>query len=221
MNQTSHGDAISLQTLRRLPMYYNYLRKLQQQDVPYVSAAAIARELHLNEVQVRKDLAAASPAPGKPRIGFEVAQLMEGIAACIGYSNTTDAILVGAGQLGTALLSYQGFEEHGVRIVAAFDADEFLAGSKIKGKEVFSMQKLPQLCQRMHIHLAIITVPAESAQEVCDLLVENGILAICNFAPVHLKVPENILLHNENLASHLALLSHQLSEKKTREQKII
>ena len=211
--QLNRNSAMSLQTLKRLPNYYNYLLGLQKNDVPYVSAPSIAQEIGLNEVQVRKDLAAVSSSPGKPRKGFEVAKLIESIAESLGYHNNEDAIIVGAGKLGKALLAYQGFEENGVHIVAAFDSDENTAGTSVGTKKIFAMEKLPSLCKRMNVHVAIIAVPAQQAQGVCDLLVENGIMAIWNFAPTHLRAPKNILIQNENLATQLALLSRHLADK--------
>lgn len=206
----SKAMALSVQTVRRLPEYYNYLRGLKQTAEKYVAAPAIARELGLNEVQVRKDLAAVSAAPGKPRKGFVVADLLRDIGQFLGYHNREDAILVGAGKLGTALLAYPGFEEHGVRIVAAFDENKDLAGQTVAGKKIFPMEKMLSLCRRLKAQIAIVAVPAENAQGVCDLLVDGGIRAIWNFAPVHLRVPGKVLVRNENLAASLALLSQRM-----------
>lgn len=206
-------STLSLQALRRLPNYYNYLKELQGNKVEYVAAPAIAKAMALNEVQVRKDLAAVSRNPGKPRRGFEVDSLMEDIGKCLGYQNSEDAILVGAGRLGRALLSYKGFEDHGVRIVAAFDVSDGVVGTSEGSKKIFSMAKLPAICRRIHIHMGIITVPAAQAQAVCDVMVENGIMAIWNFAPVHLRVPQGVLVQSENMAAQLAILSRHLAEK--------
>lgn len=206
-------NTLSMQALGRLPNYYNYLRALQKAGAGYIAAPAIARAMGLNEVQVRKDLAAVSRTPGKPRVGFEVDDLVSSIGDCLGYHNSEDAILVGAGRLGRALLAYKGFEEHGVRIVAAFDEDESAAGRGDCTHKIFPIDKLPAMCKRLHIHMGIITVPAPRAQEVCDLLVENGILAIWNFAPVHLRVPGEVLVHNENMAAQLAALSRHLADR--------
>ncbi len=205
--------SLSLQTFKRLPSYYGYLRGLAEREIDYVAAPALAQEMGLNEVQVRKDLAAVSRAPGKPRKGFEVKELMASISECLGYHNREDAVLVGAGQLGKALLAYKGFEEQGVRIVAAFDEDETLAGVSVGGKMVFPMSRLASICQRMQVHVGIITVPTAYAQAVCDQLVECGVLAIWNFAPTHLKVPPEVLVQNENMAASLALLSQHLADK--------
>jgi redox-sensing transcriptional repressor len=204
---------MSLQAFRRLPEYYRFLLDLQKEQIEFIAAPAIAKAMRLNEVQVRKDLAAVSSSPGKPRVGFEVNRLIESIADYLGYSNSKDAILVGAGKLGRALLSYKGFDAHGVSIVAAFDAQENGSDKHEGGKPIFPMDKLPDLCRRIHIHIGIITVPASEAQAVCDLLVENGILAIWNFAPVHLHVPEGVLVQNENMATQLAVLSRHLAER--------
>ncbi len=212
VENAGRAASISLQTFKRLPSYYAFLRSLYEDKIDYVAAPAIAHELGLNEVQVRKDLAAVSHAPGKPRKGFEVEALLASISECLGYQNRSDAVLVGAGQLGKALLAYQGFEEQGVRIVAAFDEDETLAGTSVGGKMVFPMSRLAAICQRMQVQVGIITAPAACAQEVCDKLVECGVLAIWNFAPTHLKVPPEVLVQNENMAASLALLSQHLAD---------
>lgn len=202
-----------LQTFKRLPNYYTYLQRLHADHVLYASAPSIAKAMGLNEVQVRKDLAAVSRNPGKPRKGFVLEELMDSIGECLGYHNREDAVLVGAGMLGKALLAYTGFEEHGVRIVAAFDNDENVVGTKAGGKNIFTISQLPSLCRRLNAHLAILTVPPQEAQAMCDMLVKNGILAIWNFAPVHLEVPKEVIVHNENMAAQLATLSQHLAEK--------
>lgn len=205
--------SISKQALRRLPYYLNYLKRLRESGVDKVSSTMIAKEMSLNDVQVRKDLAAVSKIGGKPRKGFDIEELIMCIESYLGYNNINDAILVGAGHLGRALLSYTGFEDYGLRIVAAFDIDENVVNTNIGGKIVFPMDKLIDICNRLNIHIGIITVPASAAQSVCDLMVESGIIAIWNFAPVHLSVNENVIVHNENIAESLALLSSQLAAR--------
>lgn len=207
-DSASQLSVISKQTLKRLPDYLNYLKSLPKDDTTYISAPTIAKAMRLNEVQVRKDLAAVSTSAGKPKKGFPITELIESISAFLGYGNTKEAVLVGTGQLGRALLSYKGFEDYGIKIVAAFD--KLPVSSTISSKPVLSMDKLEELCRRMHIHIGIITVPGSAAQEVCDKLVGSEILAIWNFAPVHLKAPEHILVQNENMAVSLSLLSKHL-----------
>ena len=116
-------------------------------------------------------------------------------------------------------LSYSGFESYGLRIVAAFDNNKDVVNTNICGKLVFPMEKLNDICRRLKVHIGIITVPADAAQNVCDQLIDSGIIAIWNFAPVHLSVNEEIIVHNENIAASLALLSNQLAVKLNRIQK--
>jgi redox-sensing transcriptional repressor len=189
------------------------LKTLNNENATTISAPVIAKALNLNEVQVRKDLAAVSSSGGKPKTGFVVSELIFDLEEFLGYDNVTEAVLVGVGQLGKALLSYKGFDGYGLKIVVAFDSDEAVAGMKIGETRVFPVEKLMDLCQRLNVHIGIITVPAQEAQNVCDMLVEAGIRAIWNFAPVHLNVPEHIIVQNENLAASLAVLSKQLTEK--------
>ncbi len=206
--------SISKQTLLRLPLYLNYIKQLGDNRPEHISATTIAEALRLNHVVVRKDLASVSSA-GKPKIGYVTADLVKRLEDFLGYNDVDDAIIVGAGKLGRALLAYNGFQACGMNIVAAFDIDETLYEEDYFGKRVLPMDKLMDLCERMKVRIGIIAVPAENAQAICNLLVESGILAIWNFAPVHLDVPDDILVHNENLAASLALLSKQLKEKRS------
>jgi redox-sensing transcriptional repressor len=196
-----------------MPYYLQYLKKLQDNGVVVVSAPAVAEALRLNEVQVRKDFAAVSSIQGKPKSGFPVSGLISDMERFLGYHNVEQAVLVGAGYLGRALLSYKGFEQYGLDIVMAFDSDEALAGQQICGKHILSPAQLSEMCRRMNIHIGIIAVPAGQAQIACDQLVAGGVLAIWNFAPVHLLAPDHILVQNENMAASLAVLSKHLKDR--------
>ena len=205
-------QSISTQTVHRIPLYLNYLRSLPKDGAENISATAIAEALGLNDVQVRKDLAQVSSG-GRPKIGYITKRLIADIEKFMGYNDTRSAIVAGAGNLGRALFSYGGFSEYGLELVAAFDVDEALIGTSIAGKPVLSFDKMKDLCQRMNIRIGIITVPSEAAQQVCDQMVESGILAIWNFAPVHLSVPEDVLVRYENIACSLAVLAKRLNDK--------
>lgn len=204
---------ISRKTLERLPIYYHYLQDKRQEQVTYISAPVIAAGLNLNEVQVRKELALVSKRAGKPKAGFLIEELITDIEDFLGYHNANQAVLAGAGSLGRALLSYQGFAQYGIEIVAAFDTNETLIGQPVAGKPVLPLDKMGNLCRRMSIYIGIITTPAEYAQSVCDRMVAGGVRAIWNFAPVHLSVPEHVLLQNENMAASLAMLSKYLLDQ--------
>ena len=207
---------ISKSVLKRLPVYLSYLKSLPDGTATYISATALANALSMGEVQVRKDLAMVSDG-GRPKIGYLREGLMDDISQFLGYDNTTDAILVGAGKLGQALLGYSGFEAYGLNILAAFDVDP-VANQTDEGKPIFTMEELENFCRINKVLMGIITVPAAQAQQVCDKLIACGIKAIWTFAPVHLEVPPNILVQNENMATSLAVLSMhlqaQIKEKK-------
>lgn len=196
--------------LKRLPVYLAYLKSLPEDAPEHISATSLAMALNMGEVQVRKDLAMVSDG-GKPKVGYRRSGLIEDIQQFLGYDNTNDAVLIGAGKLGRALLGYTGFSEYGLNIVAAFDRNEALAGTAENGKPILPMTKLESMCKEQQILIGIITVPAAHAQEVCNLLIANGIQAIWNFAPTHLDVPQGILVQNENMATSLAVLSKHLS----------
>lgn len=202
-------NPLSKQALKRLPVYMSYLKTLDIEDTEYISSATVADALDMNDVQVRKDLAAVCRSAGIPKKGFVVRDLIGGISDFLGYSEGNDAILIGAGNLGMALMSYRGFDNYGINIVAAFDSRPEV----IDNKRIFNVSLVEEMCKKMNVKIGIITVPDNEAQKVCDLLVESGILAIWNFAPTHIKAPEEILVQNENMASSLALLSNHLREK--------
>ncbi|NLG25527.1 MAG: redox-sensing transcriptional repressor Rex [Clostridiales bacterium] len=202
--------------LERMPRYLNYLRGKQKEGLTRISSTVIAADLGLNPVQVRKDLAYVNDS-GKPRTGFDLNGLVDDIEHFLGYLNAKDAILVGVGNLGQALLNYSGFAEHGLNILAAFDANDRLVGHRINGKTVYPMSTLVHLTRELNAHIGIITVPASQAQQVCDLLVQGGVAGIWNFAPAHLEVPPHVIVQNEDIAASLALLSNRLMEQSARQ----
>ncbi len=203
-------QSITKQTLQRLPLYLNYLNGLNEKNVLFISSSTIAHALSFNDVVVRKDLASVC-SYGKPRIGYPLTALKEALSTFLGYRDTTDAVLVGAGQLGRALIGYKGFKEFGLNIVAAFDAKES-AEPLPNDVPLFPVEKTSDLCTRLQVLIGIITTPDYAAQESADRLIEGGVLAIWNFTTAHLKVKEGILVQNENMAASLAILSNHLKD---------
>ncbi len=203
--------AIPEPTLRRLPLYHQYLKKVMSANrSPHISCTQIGNELNILPIQVRKDLQIAE-ASGKPKLGYDVKELLNIIEDFLGWNNTTDAYLAGVGNLGAALLGYQGFKDYGLNIIAAFDIDKSKTGTELYGKMVFHINKMPEMIRRMGIKIGIITVPANCAQELADLMVDAGILAVWNFSPLKIIVPAGIVVQHENLASSLVVLSKKLS----------
>lgn len=206
---------ISKAVIKRLPSYLAYLRSLPESAPANISATTLANALGMGEVQVRKDLAMVCSF-GRPKVGYPRQRLADDIEQFLGYDNATDAVIIGAGKLGQALLCYSGFEAYGLNILAAFDVNPGKDCSACK--PVMNMDELETFCRSHKVRMGIITVPVDYAQKVCDQLIACGIKAIWNFAPTHLDVPDNILVQHENMATSLAVLSihlqTQMKEKK-------
>lgn len=200
-------NKVSKKLLKRLPVYLNYLKNLPEHS-ENISATAMAKALGLGDVQVRKDLAKISHT-GRRRTGRNRELLIQDIEDYLDFATETGTILIGAGKLGQVLLDYSGFVESGLNLMAGFDIQP---GKKLSdgGKPIYPMSRLESFCKCYDVRIGIIAVPAESAQSVCDSLVACGINAIWNFAPVHLKVPEHVVVQSENLAVSLASLRLQI-----------
>ena len=192
-------------TAARIPAYLRYLKGEAAKGVGCVSSAAIARDMGLSAVGVRKDLSLVSSRPGRPRLGFEVRQLISDLEKFLGYDHWTDAVVIGAGGLGRAMLAYDGFENYGIHVVCAFDVTPEKVGS-FGGKPVYPLDRLPQIAARNAVKVAVLAVPRSAAQAACDAAVSAGIRAILNFAPVYLTVPEGVKVRYEDLAVALAQL---------------
>lgn len=200
---------ISKKLMQRLPLYLAHLKTLPENS--NVSATSMAKVLGLGDVQVRKDLAKVSET-GRRRTGRSRELLIRDIERYLDFATETGTVVVGAGKLGRALLDYGGFEVSGLNMMAGFDRQPCAETSET-GKPIFSMNRLESFCRHYDVHIGIITVPAESAQSVCDSLVACGIRAIWNFAPVHLSVPDHVIVQSENLAVSLTALRMQMQIK--------
>ena len=200
-------DGISLAMFKRLPLYLRILKDKKTNEIENIPSTVFAKELNLTSIQVRKDLAKISDNEGKAGIGFNVDELIKNIEELLGVNSNRDAIIVGAGRLGKALLNYNNFGKE-INMVMAFDKDEDICDNK----KIFHIDKMEDLIKSHNIKIAIITTPKESAQEVCDKLAECGIKAIWNFPPINLKVKENIVVKNEDLVTSLLILLKKLDE---------
>jgi redox-sensing transcriptional repressor len=169
--------------------------------------------MKFDPTQVRKDIQ-YTDIVGKPKTGYDINQLIKAIESFLNWENFDDAFLVGAGVLGQAILSYKAFKNYGLNFVAAFDISEDKIGQKFFDIEVLPLNKLQNLAKRMHVHVGVITTPAQAAQEVADIMISSGIIAIWNFAPVSLKVPDDIVVENIQFSQSLAVLSRKLASHK-------
>lgn len=206
---------ISIPALKRLPNYYNIICQAMESGEKYISSATIANLLDIDDTQVRKDIAATGYV-GKPKVGFDTKEFKCHLEGFLGFKMTKEAFLIGAGNLGIALAKYDGFKKYGLDIIALFDNDPHKIGLRIGNKEVFSISKLPDLAKSMNVQIAILAIPAEFAQDIAEFLVKSGIKAIWNFAPARLKLPDNVLISNQDLAASFVVFSAQLQEKQNR-----
>ncbi|MCI6734385.1 MAG: redox-sensing transcriptional repressor Rex [Clostridiales bacterium] len=194
----------------RLPVYLHYLKSLPSDDKTTISSASIAEGLGLGEVQVRKDLARVSGA-GKPKIGYYLGELTEHIEDALGIKpETTNAVIVGAGKLGKALLLYDGFSEFGLNLLAAFDKDESKAGELGNRKAVYPIGEIENFCRENNVKIGVITVPEASAGDAYETLIGCGVTAVWNFSPVRIRGTDKVKVKNENLAASLAVLAADL-----------
>lgn len=203
---------ISVQTIRRLPQYLRIFYNLHAYGRELVSSTTLAEETQLLPIVIKKDLQAVG-APSKLRAGFKVAGTIAVIEKFLGWNNLNKAFLVGVGHLGAALLGFDGFKNHGLEIVAAFDTHPEKVGSEIHGVQVYHTAQLASVIEKQNLKIAILTVPASAAQGITDTLVAAGIKAIWNFAPVNLTVPEGVIVQKEDISSGLAELCAKLKSR--------
>lgn len=199
-------------TLRRLPRYLHLLINLKERGVKEVSSTIIAKELSLDPVQVRKDIECTNII-GKPRIGYDIDELILTLSRFLGWDKVANAFLAGVGNLGSAMIGYNNFHEYGLNIMAAFEKDETKIGTRVYDVPVHDINELTDLAKTMMpIHIGIVTVRATAAQDVVNKMIEGGIKAIWNFAPVQLKVPENVIVENAQLSISLSFLKRKIFE---------
>jgi redox-sensing transcriptional repressor len=202
-------------SVRRLPSYLHIIRQAERGGDFYISGTVIAQELNLEPIQVRKDLAITGIV-GKPKKGYPVEELIKAIERYLGWDLNHDAVLVGAGNLGSALIGYQEFQRHGLHIVAAFDTDPQKIGGLVHGVSILDMKDLETRIKAMGAEIAILTVPSPFAQATAEILVRAGITSIWNFTNTKLKVPDYVVVQREDLSSGYAMLSVQMLSRKAR-----
>lgn len=198
-------------TLRRLPWYLAYVSLLRSRNVEYVSSTSIARELNVDASQIAKDLSFLN-IRGKTRIGYEVALLEKELKDFLGFDKQHNAVIVGVGSLGGALLSDSGLCRYGLNIVAGFDINPDLIGNEICGVKVYPVSELALRRSEYEAEIGIITVPVDVAQDVADDLVASGVRALWNFTPVRIRTAEGIAIQNTSIYAHLAVMYNRLEK---------
>ena len=198
--------------LERLMRYYRFLSELTaRKSVPAITSAQVAEALDIDPTQVRKDFGAIG-LQGMGHVGFDVCEVCRAIRVVLGFDQKYEAVLMGAGHLGGALLAYSGFARYGLAIVAAFDNDKRRIGGKIAGCDIRSTRSLKPFVRRRKIRLAILTTPADVSQKLTDRLVSAGVKAIWNFTPARLTVPSGVLVRNEHISIGLSSIAYHLRQ---------
>ena len=194
-------------TVTRLSIYLRCLEELEAGGVTSVSSRQLAERFGLNSAQVRKDLAYFGQF-GVRGLGYYIAELKHNLERILGLKQDWEVVLVGVGNLGSALIAYKGFQARGFKIGMAFDADPAKVGQVVGDVPIVEIAKLVPTVRRKKVKIGVLAVPAPAAQSVADLLVEGGVTAILNFAPAQLAVPEGIKVQNVDLSVLLKTLSY-------------
>ena len=197
-------DLLPEPTIRRLPWYLAYVTLLHNNRVEYVSSTKIA-----DSSQIAKDLSFLN-IKGKTRIGYEVASLEKALRDFLGFGQSHNAVMVGSGSLGAALISDSGLQRYGLNIVAGVDIDPDIVGSQIGGIPIYHIDRLKELVKEKNIRIGIVAVPVDSAQDVADTMVAAGIKGIWNFTPYRIRVRDGVVIANTSIYSHLALMYNRL-----------
>ncbi len=197
--------------INRLTLYHCILIDYIKKNLDTITSSTIAGLLKIDDSQVRKDISLLKNT-GKSRVGYDVLELKNSIEKTLGFERPKNAFIIGAGNLGMALANYNNFEDYGLNVVALFDNDKNKIGKKIKDKEIFNIEDLPKLADKLNIEMAILTVPMDAAQNTVDFLVKSNIKYIWNFSPKVLLVPNDVEVWNENLMGNFLQFSYKIGK---------
>lgn len=215
MNMTKNNENRTIlpePTIRRLPWYLSYVRMLDNQNVSYVSSTQISKELNVQSSQIAKDLSFLN-IRGKTRIGYEVKSLVTELEDFLGFDKQHNAVVIGTGSLGTALIQDHGLEHYGLNIVAGFDVRGDVIGQCLGDVPIYNINQLADWQREHRVSIAILTVPVEKAQEVADLAVSSGMTALWNFTPYRIKTPEGVAIANTSIYAHLAIIYNRMQDQ--------
>ena len=207
----SSDKKISSAVIRRLPRYYRYLGEIKESGIQRISSNELSNRMKVTASQIRQDLNNFGGF-GQQGYGYNVEYLYEEIGKILGIDKTHSMVIVGAGNLGQAIVNSEDFAKRGFIIRGVFDNNKELDGRKIGEHQIMMSDRLPQFIKDENIEILAITVPKDAAREVARVAVEAGIKAIWNFAHTDINVPDNIVVENVHLSESLMTLSYNLSE---------
>ncbi|MCM1077071.1 MAG: redox-sensing transcriptional repressor Rex [Bacteroides sp.] len=198
--------------IRRLPWYLACVSRLRAEGVEYVSSTAISKQLNVDASQIAKDLSYLN-IKGKTRIGYEVRELEQGLLDFLGFHRGHNAVMMGVGSLGAALMADTGLSRYGLNIVAGFDVNPAVVGSVSAGKPVYHISEIGHRLKELDAEIAVIAVPVESAAEVAQMCVDAGIKALWNFTPFHIKTTPAVAIQNTSIYAHLAVMYNRMPKE--------
>lgn len=213
MQKNSHKSKYKVPepTIRRLPWYLSNVKLMKAEGQEFASTTQISKKINIDSSQIAKDLSYVEIS-GKTRVGYDVDELIAALENFLGFSSSHRAYLFGVGSLGAALLGDSGLQHFGLDIVEAFDVDPELVGREIGGVKIFHTDDFPSHAARDGVHIGIVTVPFDIAQDITDVMVLHGIKAVWNFTPFRIRVPEDIVVQNTSIYAHLALMFNRLND---------
>ncbi|HBC74640.1 MAG TPA: redox-sensing transcriptional repressor Rex, partial [Candidatus Wallbacteria bacterium] len=200
----------SLRIVERLPRYLQLACHLKETGHDHISSSILSKHFFIDQNNIKKDLSFLN-LNGKPNKGYEINEFISAIKMVLGTTTVNRAIVVGAGNLGRAMSNYSNFANYGLKIVALFDDSPEIIGSTVDSFKILPLDNLSEVISKLGVKLAILTVPAKSAAGVAGRLYELGIRYFWNFAPVHLKLPDDAIVKSENLAASYMFLSYQIN----------
>jgi len=203
---------ISMAVIKRLPKYHRYLGELLKNDVDRISSKELSEKIGFTASQIRQDLNCFGDF-GQQGYGYNVKDLYNEISGILGLSKDYKTIIIGAGNIGQAIANYTRFERLGFSLDGIFDANPKVIGIRIRDVEIQDIDNLTDFLSKNKINIGIICVPKNSAQKVCNALVENGVKGIWNFAPTDLIVPEDVVVENVHLSESLLTLTYLLKDR--------
>jgi redox-sensing transcriptional repressor len=204
-------EKISEAVIRRLPKYYRYLNDLEQKGIERISSWKMSSDMNLNASQIRRDLNCFGGF-GQQGYGYQVSKLRDEIKKILGLGKKYSVVILGAGNIGQALIKYLGFEKEGYSINALFDVSKNLIGKEVHGTKIYALESLQEYLKNNKVDIGFITTPKESAQKAADLLMQCGVKAIWNFAPVDVQVKEGVKIENVHLSDSLYVLCYRMSD---------
>lgn len=217
MKRDSNRPQVPRAVIKRLPMYYRFLFTLDNNDVERISSKELSQMMGITSSQLRQDLSHFGEF-GQQGYGYRIKDLLNIVSEIVGIKMNYTGVIIGAGNIGRAILTYPGFIQRGFMVMGIFDNDPNKVGERTRDLQIKPMEELPEFLQEEDIDIGIIVTPKKAAQGAANVLIENGIKGIWNFAPVDLDVPEHVIVENMYLGDSLLELFYKMKEKSEYEE---